>query len=148
MAMASGLYIVNIRDAHITTPVVTNYTLATNKVLLVTDTYTPAFDTHNDYADITNELATANGYTQNSKQVGGTPTWAWVDTTRTIRYSWSAPVVWTSSTLTARGMVVTSAVTTGLLICAVTFTSDYVSTNGDFSITAHATDGIFYLDLY
>lgn len=148
MTMASGLYIINFRDVHIASPVVVNLLLNTNKVLLVTDTYTPNFQTHNLYTNVTNELATANGYTQNSKTVGGTPTWDWVDTTRTIRYSWSAPVVWTSSTLTARGMVVTTSVATGLLICAVTFGSDYISTNGDFSITAHATDGIFYLDLY
>lgn len=148
MTMASGLYVPNFRDVHISTPVVMDLTLASNKLILVTNTYTPNFQTDNDYADITNELATGGGYTQNSKQVGGTPTWAWVDATRTIRYSWSAPVTFTSSTITARGMVLTTAVTTGLLICAVTFGQDYTSTAGDFSITAHATDGIFYLDLY
>jgi hypothetical protein len=146
--MASGLYAVNFRDLAIATPIVMNLLLNTNKVILVTDTYTPGFDTHNDYADITNEVAAGGGYTQNSKTVGGTPTWAITGTgaTTALKYSWSAAVEWTSSTITARGMVITTAVATGLLIVAVTFGQDYASTNGTFSISAHA-NGIFTVDL-
>lgn len=145
MAMASGLYLVTFRDLAIATPIVCNMLLNTNKVLLVTNTITPDFDLHNDYADITGEVAAGGGYTQNSKTVGGTPTWA-VGAATQLKYSWSAAVVWATSTITARGMVVTTAVATGLLIVGVTFGADYASTNGDFSITAHA-NGIFYLDL-
>lgn len=36
---------------------------ATWKLALATSTYTPAIDTHDFYDDLTNELATANGYT-------------------------------------------------------------------------------------
>lgn len=145
MAMASGLYLVTFRDVMIASPIVVNMLSATNKLLLVTNTITPDFDVHNDYADITGEVATGGGYTQNTKTVGGTPTWA-VGAATQLKYSWSAAVVFATSTITARGMVVTTSVATGLLIVGVTFGSDFSSTNGDFSITAHA-NGIFYLDL-
>lgn len=144
MTMASGLYLVTFRDVMIATPIVVNMLNASNKVILVTDAETPAFDTHNDYADITGEV-TGTNYTANSKTVGGTPTWG-VGAATQLKYSWSAAVVWATSTITARGMIVTTAVTTGLLIVGVTFGTNYSSTNGDFSITAHA-NGIFYIDL-
>jgi hypothetical protein len=120
---------------------------ASNKVILVTDAETPNFETHDLYTDITGEVAAGGGYTQNSKTVGGTPTWAFAAATTRLKYSWSAAVEWTSSTITARGMIITTDVATGLLIVASNFGSDYVSTNGTFSITAHA-DGIFYFDLW
>jgi hypothetical protein len=145
MTMASGLYLVTFRDVMISSPIAVNVPNASNKVILVTDAHTPNFDTHNDYADITNEVAAGGGYTQNSKTVGGTPSWG-VGAATQLKYSWSAPVVWTTSTITARGMIITTSVATGLLIVGVTFGSDFASTGGDFTITAHA-NGIFYIDL-
>lgn len=145
MAMASGLYLVTFRDVMIASPIAVNVPNASNKVILVTNTITPDFDTHNDYADITGEVAAGGGYTQNNKTVGGTPTWG-VGAATQLKYSWSAAVVFTTSTITARGMVITTSVATGLLIVGVTFGSDFSSTAGDFSITAHA-NGIFFIDL-
>lgn len=145
MTMASGLYLVSFRDVMISSPIAVNVPNASNKVILVTDGYTPNYDTHNDYADITNEVAAGGGYTQNSKTVGGTPTWG-VGAATQLKYSWSAAVVWAASTITARGMVITTSIATGLLIVGVTFGSDFASTGGDFTVTAHA-NGIFYLDL-
>lgn len=147
MTMASGLYLPTFRDALDTSNAAVDMLSANNKVILVTNTETPDFQNHDLYTDITGEVAAGGGYTQNSKTVGGTPTWAWV-TPSYLRYSWSAAVEWAASTITARGMIVTTDVATGLLIVAVNFGTDYISTNGTFSITAHATDGIFYLDLY
>lgn len=144
--MASGLYVVTYKGLMSTTPKVVNLTLSTNKVILVTNTYTPVFDndTHDAYADITGEVAAGGGYTQNSKTVGGTPTLT-TDTGSLFKYTWSTSVDWTSSTITARGMVLTTAAD-GWLIVASDFGSDYVSTNGTFSITANAS-GIFTIDM-
>ena len=147
MAMASGLYVPTFRDALDTSNIVVDMLVNTNKVILVTNAETPNFELHDLYADITGEVAAGGGYTQNSKTVGGTPTWAYAAIAGiALKYSWSAAVEWTSSTITARGMIITSGLATDYLIVAVTFGSDYASTNGTFSITAHA-NGIFYFDM-
>lgn len=146
MAMASGLYLPTYRDALDTSNIVVDFLLSTNKVILVTNSETPNFETHDLYADITGEVAAGGGYTQNNKTVGGTPTWAFAAATTRLKYSWSAAVEWTSSTITARGMILTTAAD-GYLMVASDFGQDYISTNGTFSITAHA-DGILYFDLW
>jgi len=143
MTMASGLYVVTFRDALDTSNAVVDMLLSTNKVDLYTDTKTPNFDTDAAYS-ATNELATAGGYTQDSKQVGGTPTWA-LGSAGQLKYSWSTAVSWTSATFTARGMIV-HAVAANLPIVAVTFGADFTATAGTFSVTAHA-NGIFFIDL-
>lgn len=43
----------------------------TLKVALTTSTYTPAEATHDAFADVTNELATANGYTSGGATLAG-----------------------------------------------------------------------------
>ena len=111
MAMASGLYVVTFEGSMGTENLTVDMDLSTNKVILVTDTHTPDFQTDNDYNDIDNEVAAGGGYTQNSKTVGGTPTYGWASTNR-LKYTWSAAVVWSSSTITARGMIVTTSVAT------------------------------------
>lgn len=147
MTMASGLYLPAFRDAMDTTNAVVDLQDATNKVLLVTDTYTPNFDTGAlRSTGVTNELSTAGGYTQNSKTVGGTPTYALGALGHDLKYTWSTTVSWTSASFTARGMVLTTAVSDGLLIMAATFGADYTATNGTFTITAH-TNGIYYITL-
>ena len=143
MTMASGLYVPTFRDALDTSNAVVDMLLATNKVDLYTDTKTPNFDTDAAYS-ATNELPTAGGYTQDSKQVGGTPTWA-LGAAGQLKYSWSTTVSWTSATFTARGMII-HAVAANLPIVAVTFGSDFTATAGTFTITAHA-NGIFFIDL-
>jgi hypothetical protein len=62
-----------------------------------------------------------------------------------LKYDWSTTVDWSSSTITARGMILHTAAA-NLPFCAVTFGSDFASTNGTFSIDAHA-NGIFVIDL-
>jgi hypothetical protein len=116
---------------------------ASNIVCLYTDTKTPNFDTDAAHS-ATNELASTGGYTQDSKTVGGTPTWA-LGNAGQLKYSWSAAVEWTSATFTARGMILGKATTLEPIV-AVTFGADYTATSGTFSITAHA-NGIFYIDL-
>lgn len=65
----------------------------TFKVALTTSSYTPAASTHDEYADLTNELSTANGYTSGGATLG-TPTWNLSGGTVT----WDADnTVWTAS---------------------------------------------------
>ena len=145
MTMASGLYVVtsatSLDDG---TPVVMDLTNANNLVALYTDTKTPNFDTDAAYSS-TNELATAGGYTQISKTVGGSPTCA-LGTTQLLAYKWSTTVQWTSASFTARGMIVHTVTATKLPIVAVTFGADYTATSGNFTITA-AAPGVFTIDM-
>lgn len=143
MAMASGLYVVTWRDIADTTGLAVDMLSASNIVCLYTDTKTPNFDTDAAHST-TNELATGSGYTQDSKTVGGTPTWA-LGNAGQLKYDWSTTVDWTSASFTARGFILGKASTLEP-ICAVTFGSDFTATNGTFSIDAHA-NGIFVIDL-
>jgi hypothetical protein len=143
MAMASGLYVVTWRDIADTTGLAVDMLSASNIVCLYTDTKTPNFDTDAAHS-ATNELATAGGYTQDSKTVGGTPTRA-LGNAGQLKYSWSAAVVWGSATFTARGMILGKASTLEP-IAAVTFGADFTATAGNFTVTAHA-NGIFVIDL-
>lgn len=83
----------------------------TFNVALVTSTYTPNAATHDEYADLTNELATANGYTSGGAAIG-TPTW----NLDTGTVTWDGDnVVWTASGagITARYAVIYDATATG-----------------------------------
>lgn len=142
MAMASGLYVPIWRDATDTSNLVLDLLLSTNKCDLYLDAKTPAFDTDAAY-DATNEVATATGYTRDTKTVGGTPTYA--SAAGILKYSWSTTVVWTAATFTARGMILHAAAG-NYPFCAVTFGADIPVVGGTFTITAHA-DGIFSIDM-
>lgn len=70
------------------------YSLTTNwKLALVTSTYTPDAEAHTVYADLTNELTTANGYTAGGLALTGV---ALSRTTGTVKFTFSA-AVWTAS---------------------------------------------------
>jgi len=144
MAMASGLYVPIWRDATDTSNLVLDLLLNTNKVDLYTNTKTPNFDTDAAYSS-TNELATAGGYTQDNKTVGGTPTYDSSGSDGILKYTWSTTVQWTSASFTARGMIIHAAAGNYPFV-GVTFGSDYTATNGTFTITAHA-NGILTIDL-
>lgn len=65
----------------------------TFKVVLTSSSYTPDASTHDEYADVTNELATANGYTQNTATIAS-PTWNGSSGT----WTWDgANIAWTAS---------------------------------------------------
>lgn len=106
----------------------------TIKVALVTSSYTPNIDTHEDFADITNEVSgtgyTAGGATLANQAVS-------MDTTDDEGVFDADDVTWGSSTITARGAVVyqsTGTASTSLLIAYFDFGSDQVSSSGDFTI--------------
>ena len=87
----------------------------TFKVVLCTSTYTPSA-AHDEYADLTNELSTASGYTAGGAAIG-TPTWTGSSGT----WTWDgANVAWTASggALVARYAVVYDDTATGKpLVC-------------------------------
>jgi len=107
-------------------------------VALVTSTYTPDIDTHEDFADITNEV-TGTGYTAGGATLASkTVTKDTVDDEGVFD---AADVTWSSSTITARGAVVyldTGTAATSLLIAYFDFGADKVSSSGDFTIQWNA----------
>ena len=143
MTMASGLYVPIWRDATDTSNLVLNLLLSTNKIDLYLNAKTPNFDTDAAY-DATNEVATATGYTRDTKTVGGTPTWD-SSANGILKYSWSTTVSWTTATFTARGYILHTAAD-NYPFFAYTFGADVSPVAGSLTLTAHA-DGIFYLDL-
>lgn len=76
----------------------------TFKVTLHTSTYSPSATTHTVYADLTNELSTANGYTNGGATLG---TVSWNRSGGTVTFD-AADTVWTASggTITAHYAVI------------------------------------------
>lgn len=112
----------------------------TVKIMLVTSAYTPDIDAHTKRSDITNEVVgagyTAGGATLASKTVTANNT--------TDKGVFDATdVVWTTSTITARGAVLYKsrggASSADELICYLDFTTDQISSSGDFNIAFNAT---------
>lgn len=109
----------------------------TIKVMLVTSSYTPSA-AHNRRDDITNEVTgtgyTAGGATLASKTVTNVSTAGVFD---------ASDVVWTTSTITARGAVLYKsrggASSADELICYLDFVSDKISTAGSFTIAWNAS---------
>jgi len=147
MTMASGLYVLTWRDALDTSNLALDLLLETHKVALVTNTYTPNFDTHDAYADITNELTTTGGYTAGGKVLTGlVPTWG-LGAAGQLKYDLTTDQSWASASFTARGSVLyADALTNNDLIVAQTFGTDFTATNGTFSIQLDAL-GWFTIDL-
>lgn len=107
----------------------------TIKVTLHTSSYTPDQDSHQDYADLTNELASGNGYTSGGETLA-TKT---VTLTNNVLKLDAADTTWTSSTITARYAVVRDAsdgtAANEPLIGYVDFGEDKSTTNSTFKIT-------------
>lgn len=76
----------------------------TFKVALVSSAHTPNASTHTVYADVTNELSTANGYTNGGATLGSV-TWTRSGATVTLA---AADVQWTatSGSITARYAII------------------------------------------
>lgn len=111
-----------------------NFASDTFKVMLVTSSYTPNKDTHEDRADVTNEVS-GTGYT-----TGGTATTPTItlDTSNDRVDLTFSNVSWASATITARAAVIyksTGTASTDLLVAYVDFGSDVSSTNAAFAVT-------------
>lgn len=109
------------------------------KVALVTVTYTPDIDVHEDFADITNEVV-GTGYTAGGKSL--TTKSVTVDDGNDRAVFDADDVTWTASTITARAAILyknTGVAATSTLIAYFDFGSDQSSSAGDFTIEWNAT---------
>lgn len=116
----------------------------TIKVALVTSTYTPNQDTHEDFADVTNEVS-GTGYTAGGATLASVAITA--DNTDNEGVFDAADVTWSTSTITARGAVIyksTGVAANDLLICYLDFSTDQSSSAGDFTLQWNA-EGILNL---
>lgn len=115
-----------------------------NKVLMVTDSYTPNFDTHDFRNDITNEV-TGTGYTAGGAAITATE----ITLSSGVLTFDGADVSWTSSTIADAMAAVhytnVSADTTDQLVVLSDFVNAASSSNGTFTIQWSAT-GIFTVD--
>lgn len=116
----------------------------TIKGMLVTSSYTPNQDTHDNIDDVTNEV-TGTGYTAGGQAFANKA--VTVDNTDNEGVFDADNLVWTTSTITARGLVVykdTGTPSTSKLICYFDFGSDQISSSGDFTFAPNA-EGIVNL---
>lgn len=117
---------------YLTTADVTDDTF---KVALVTSSYTPNKDTHEDFADVTNEVS-GTGYTAGGNTVTGTFTLDTANDKLTIEF---AATSWTTATITARGAVYyssTGTAGTSILVAYNDFGGDVAVTAGTLSLAA------------
>lgn len=142
MTMASGVYGPFLRDAITNAKAFALNASDTVKYEFVSDTYTPNFDTHDEEADITNEV-TGSGYTTGGEALGS-PTFAIASGVATFD---GTDVSLGSTTLTSvEGVVLFDDTLSGdPLLCAVDFGSPYSTVAGTFAITWNAS-GIFTID--
>lgn len=116
----------------------------TIKVALVTSSYTPDFDTHDFFNDITNEVS-GTGYTAGGATLGSQT--VTLNTTDNRFVFDAADTTWASSSIVARGAVVyksTGVSSTSPLIAYIDFSTDRTSDGGTFQITWSA-NGIAYI---
>ena len=111
----------------------------TIKVALVTSSYTPDQDNHEDFADVTNEVE-GTGYTAGGAALENKAVTKDNENNKSIFDA--DDVTWPNSTITARGAVVykdSGEAATSWLICYLDFGQDYSSAGGDFKITWDAS---------
>lgn len=117
----------------------------TLKASLVIDTYTPDFNAHDFYNDITNEVANGSGYTTGGVTLAGVTSGV-----ATGFYTFDAnDFSWTTATFTARGDVVYDSTpgsgATNWLLFARTYGSDFSVTAGTFTTQQNAS-GLWQVD--
>jgi hypothetical protein len=125
-----------------------DYLSDTIKVALVTSSYSPSQDTHETFADITNELGTGNGYTAGGATLSSKTTIYNAPTNTTVHDA--ADANWTASGGTigpfhyAIVYKSTGTAATSPLIGYVDFGADQSITNTNTgAIVWDATDGVF-----
>lgn len=119
----------------------------TFKISAHTSSYTPSATSHTVYADLTNELATANGYTSGGATLGSV---TWTQSTGTVTFD-AADIVWTASggSLVTRTYVIRKSGTANTIVnplmLYITDSADTTTTTGNMlTITLNAS-GIFTL---
>jgi hypothetical protein len=120
---------------------------ATWKLALATTTYTPDRDTHDFYNDLTNELATANGYTSGGVTLTGVA-FSYDAASDQVRLDFNDPSWTFSSSVTWRYGVAyidtAGAATTDPLMLLLDWGSSQ-TVSGVYTITVDAT-GIYAID--
>lgn len=115
----------------------------TIKIALLADTYTPNKD-HNVLADVSAHQISGTGYTAGGATLANVAV-SQDDTNDRVKLD-ADDVVWSNSTLTARYAVIyDDTLANKDLIMLIDFGQNYSSTNGPFTISFHATNGIMLL---
>lgn len=116
-----------------------------NKVAMVEDGYTPNFDTHDFFNDLTNEVS-GTGYTTGGVAITSTEITIGAPAAGKLKWA-GGNTSWTSSTIpnAMAAVLYCDSVASDPLIILVDFVTAASTTAGTFAITWHA-DGIFNLD--
>ncbi len=143
MTMASGIYGPFLRDSIGNVKAFALNASDTVKLALLADAHTPNFDTHDEFADLTNEV-TGTGWA--AAQALSSPTFTLTVTTGYATFD-AADVSAGSTTLTGvRGAATFDDTLSGdPLLHAVTFGADYATVAGTLAITWAAT-GLWRID--
>jgi hypothetical protein len=136
MAAASGMYGVTLRDVFDATALDVDIDNDSFKLALVTDTYTPDFNAHDFYADITNEIAAGGGYTSGGEVTAG-ETIAVAGGFVTIDFN---DVPWAAATFSAvrAGIWYDDTLASDPLIVSSNFGADFSVTAGTLTVVIHA----------
>lgn len=120
----------------------------THKGLLVTDTYSPNYSTHDFRDDITNEIGAGGGYSTGGVTVTTTVTTIDAPSTGVWKYDYDDPQ-WASSTITSAMAFVmyfnVGSAATDQLLHLQDFVTAATTNNGLLLVTIHA-DGAINLD--
>ena len=137
---SSGFYGLTLEKCLINTAAI-DLEAETNKIALVNDSYTPDFNAHDFYNDLTNEVNGA-GYTVGGKALTGTE----VTISGGVLTYDATDVAWTTSTITSAmaGVLYADAVGDELIYLA-DFVTAASTSAGTFTIQWNAS-GIFTLD--
>lgn len=137
----SGLYGLTLVKAF-TNATAIDLSAETLKTALVLDTYTPDYDAHDFYADISSTEASGTGYTAGGATTTGTTVTV---ASGSLKFD-ATDVSWSSSTIAdAMAAVVYVDAVTDELVCLSDFVSAASSSNGTFTVQWDAA-GIFTID--
>lgn len=139
---ASGLYGVTLEKMMIDT-LAKSIELETHKGMLVTDTYTHAYDTHSTKADITNEVS-GTGYTAGGGTLTTTEVTVGSPTAGTLKFDHDDES-WSNSTITSAMAMVGYFATDAELIYLLDFVTAVSTVSGLLTVQI-AANGVFNLD--
>lgn len=123
-----------------------NFTSGTYKLALLTSSYTPDYDAHDNYDDLTNEVANGNGYTTGGATVSGLAVTQ--DNTDNEGVVDASDTSIASTSITARYGVLylsTGNSATSKLVCLFDFETNQTTNNGTFGLTWNA-EGIININ--
>ena len=143
MTAASGLFGITWRDIPDATALDVDFENDSFKMALAASTYTPNFDTHDQYADLTNEIPNGSGYTTGGNVMTGE---TFTISSGTLVLD-ATDTAWTSSTFSSvrQRMMYDDTLTGDPLILNTDFGSDHSVTSGTLTVQESAS-GLATLD--